>query len=472
MSAARGTAALTAAEAVFVLSGWAIHVGSKHILGLELYGTLGIVLSLLTHYRVFLATGVNRAVSRFIAEEPARAWAVRRKTIRLQLALGLGLGAGVFLAAPGLARLWGDPELVGYIRLSALFLPVFGLYSVYRGTLNGFRLFMPEALVSIVYSLLKVALLFALIWKFEVYGAVTGYLLAVAAAAGLARSRCPRAEAGSDFPLSRIVLFAVPVVSFSFLISLLQSIDLYFVRACAPDPGIDTGLYTCAQQFARIPYLLIYGLGLTLFPSIAAREKDPAEAGRVLAKGLRWGLLLGLLPACLIGGAAPGLLELVYGADTASAAGSLRVLVVGQVLLAGLYLLAVALSAAGQPWRACVLAGAALAADAGLNLLLVKPLGGIGAAWATTLAAAGGLVGGALLVRARFRTLLPPLSALRIILTGAVLYGAGALAAPSGWGVIPVLAALALLGALLLKLTGEIDREDLLMLKFIFIRQK
>ena len=472
MSTARGTAALMAAEAVFVLSGWAIHIGSKRILGLEAYGTLGILLGLLTHYRIFLATGVNRAVSRYIAEEPRRQGSIRRRAVLLQLGLGLGLGAAVWVVAPRLAEIWQSPGMTGYIRLTGFFLPVFGLYSVFRGTLNGLRLFEKEALVSILYSLLKVALLFALIGAFGIWGAVAGYLGAIVAATGLSRRVCPPEPPGPAFPLKPIVAFAVPVVSFSFLLSLLQSLDLYVVRALAPQAALSAGYYTCAQQGARIPYMLLYALGLALFPNVAARGGEEAETGRVVAKGMRWGLILALPLAAMISAAAPALMNWVYGADSAGAGAPLRILVFGQAFLALLYLAVVALAGAGHPWRATGLIAATLVLDGFLNLFLIPRYGIIGAAAATTAAGLAGLAAGLVALRGRFQAGLNLLGAGRVVGVSALIYGGIFFLRPDGWLLLPGLTAAAGVAGLLLRAVGEIDRNDGKMLMSVFSSRK
>ncbi|HPQ65304.1 MAG TPA: oligosaccharide flippase family protein [bacterium] len=473
MTAARGTFLLLAAEAAFVASGWVIHVGSKRVLGLELYGVFGILLSLLTNYRIFLATGVNRAVARYIAETPDRARAVRDAALRIQLFLGLALGAAVWFLAPILSRFWHDPALAGYIRLSAFFLPLFGLYSVFRGVLNGFRLFSREAAVSMIYSLLKVALLFALIFSLKVYGAIGGYLGAVACATVLAGFLAPAPDgSGGPFPAGKLVAFAAPVVLFSFTVSLIQHADLYFVRALAPDPGPAAGYYTCAQQFARIPYMLLYALSLTLFPTIAARSRDREAVRRTLRTWVRWGLILSLPAAALIGAAADGLAAWVYGTDSLPAGAPLRVLVFGQTALAFLFLLASALAADGAPWTAFILVGGTLAADTALCALLVPARGTLGAAAATALACAGGR--GAAWAAAGRRLGNPAgwATARRTLLAAAVAGGGAAAIAPRGWLLLVVLPALGGAAAAVLAATGEVDRKDLAMLASLFVRGK
>ncbi len=463
MKMVRGTAYLAAAEVVFVISGWIIHVGSKRILGLVEYGTFGILLSLLTHYRIFLATGVNRAVSREISREPSRDRSIRRGALKLQLGLGLGLGLAVWLAAPGLSGIWGDPRFTGYIRLTAFFLPAFGIYSVYRGVLNGHTLFGAEARVSIIYSGLKVAGLFSLIFLFSalgrdrVSGAVGGYLAAVTGAVFLARALCPPAggEDGPPFPLGKIAAFAFPVVLFSFIISLVQHLDLYFVRALLPEEAEAAGLYTCAQQFARIPYMFLYALSLTIFPVVAGRiaiAGGETAAAATIRRALRGGLLVVLPLAALIGANARSLLGWVYGPDSAAGSAALEVLIFGQTLLALLLVLATVITARGRPWVSFSLVTATLALAGILNNYLVPEAGIRGAAIATTVAAGLGMAGAGVIVYRLFGALFPPAATARIAAAAALVFALGRWWAPAGWLLPPALATLA--GVYLLVLFG------------------
>lgn len=472
MKMLRGTAYLAGAEVVFVLSGWIIHVGSKRILGLADYGTFGILLSLLTLYRIFLATGVNRAVSRAISREPAFDRSIRSQSLKLQLALGLTLGLGVWLAAPLLARIWENREFIGYIRLTAFFLPVFGLYSVYRGVLNGHNHFGEEARVSAVYSALKVFFLFLFIALFlalnldPLYGAVGGYLAAIIGAALLARGACPPVETGpgNSYPLGEIVRFAFPVVLFSFILSLIQHLDLYFVRALVPvEAEVAAGLYTCAQQFARIPYMLLYALSLTVFPVVVARTALPGgseAAAGVIRRSLRGGLLVALPLAALIGGTARPLLGWVYGPDSAAGGPALEILIFGQTLLAFLLVLATIITARGKPWISFLLVGATLILSTALNRLLVPDYDIWGAALATTLAAGLGAIGAGVIVFRLFKTLLPLAATGKIVGASALVFALGHWWSPTGWLIPPALAALAILYLGLLFLLKEIKSGD------------
>ena len=479
MKMGKGTFYLLIAEVMFVVSGWAIHIGAGRILGREYYGIFVILLSLLTLYRIFLQTGVNRAVSKYTSEEPARARLIRRQALKLQFSAGIFFGVLVWLAARPLAQVWQKEELVGYIRLTAFFLPVFGVYSVYRGSLNGQKLFDREARISIAYSLLKVIFLFTLIHLFadRVIGAVSGYLLAVIAAMVMARWSCPPAELvpGETFPILRIVSFAVPVVLLSFSVSLIQSLDLFFLRALEGSPLTDqaTSFYGCAQQFAKIPYMILYALSLTLFPTIAAhtaRAGSEHITASTIRRALRAGLLISLPAAALIGGSARELIAWIYPKINGGG-GALEILIFGQTALALLFVLTTILTAAGRARLSFALMGAALILDAALNRLLIPGFGLPGAAAATTLASLAGMALAGAGVFKNFRALIPPLSALRIPAAAALLFIAARWWGPEGWA-LP--AAFIILGAgyiLLLLLIREIDRNDWKMIKSLIIKK-
>ncbi len=473
MKMGRGTLHLMVAEGIFVLSGWAIHVGAGRILGESQYGIFVLLLSLLTHYRIFLATGVNRAVAKYVSEDPSRLRQVERKALRLQFALGWALCGLVFLLAPALSRLWQRPSLASYIRLTGLFFPAFGIYSVYRGSLNGLKLFGKEALVENVYSVLKAAGFFALVFLFRdrVTGAVVGYLVAIVGAIALARFCLPSREGSpaASFPLARIVAFAFPVVLLSFGNSLLQSLDLYFLQALLPagQTAAASSYYGCAQQFAKIPYLLLYALSLTLFPNVselvAAARKE--ETARMIGKALRAGLLLALPLAALISALSPSLIRLVYGGGFVPGAGALSLLIFGQVFLSFLIVLSNVVTAGGCPWISLALVAFTTALSAGANYLLVPAAGIMGAAGATTVAGAIGMAAAAVFVRRRFGASVLPLSALRIVLGSALLYAAARLLSPAGWAVLPAAAGLFVAYLLLLAVLGEIDANDRKMLR-------
>jgi len=477
MRMGRGTFYLMLAEVMFVLSGWIIHISAGYILGKEHYGDFVILLILLTLYRLFIQTGVNRAVSKYIAEGPSRARLIRRQALKLQMIIGLISAGAIWIAAPMLARYWQKSALAGPIRLTAVFLPVFGIYSVYRGSLNGLKLFGREAKISMLYSLIKVVCFFALIYILGLYGAVGGYLAAIIAATVLARMMCPIGGGmGETFPVLKIVRFAVPVVLFGFIIALIGHIDMLIARHLLPADLAEkvSSYYGAAQQFARVPYMLLYALSLTLFPNIASSTSIPGGeqvTSQTIRKALRAGLLIVLPIACLISAEANEVISWVYPRIDGGGE-ALRLLIFGQVFLSFLLILTTILTASGRPWLSFLLVGATLAAAILLNYLLIPIHGILGAAAATTIASGSGALLAALLVLRYFRVLIAVSSLFKIVTASGVLYGAAFLISAEGFFIPPVFLLLAGGYLLLLLAFGEIDRADWKMLKSLFRKEK
>ena len=64
-----GTIYLMAAQAAFVASGYAIHIGLARLLGPSDYGIYAVVISLMTMVNLILTTGIPQAVSKYVAHD-------------------------------------------------------------------------------------------------------------------------------------------------------------------------------------------------------------------------------------------------------------------------------------------------------------------------------------------------------------------------------------------------------------------
>lgn len=68
-----------AAQAAFVASGYAIHIGLGRLLGPAEYGTYAVVISLMTMVNLILTTGIPQAVAKYVAYDDGSAGQVRAK---------------------------------------------------------------------------------------------------------------------------------------------------------------------------------------------------------------------------------------------------------------------------------------------------------------------------------------------------------------------------------------------------------
>lgn len=74
-----GTIYLMFAQAAFVASGYAIHIGLARLLGPWDYGIYAVVISLMTMVNLILTTGIPQAVSKYVAHDAGGAWQLRVK---------------------------------------------------------------------------------------------------------------------------------------------------------------------------------------------------------------------------------------------------------------------------------------------------------------------------------------------------------------------------------------------------------
>src|SRR5687767_347161 len=105
---ARGAFYIMLSRVAFVLSGYAIHVGMAHLLTPAEYGSLGVVLGLITLWRVFLSAGVPQTTTRFIAAHQQQTYWIWRRALGVQTVGAVTLWAVYVAGIPLWVRLLSD----------------------------------------------------------------------------------------------------------------------------------------------------------------------------------------------------------------------------------------------------------------------------------------------------------------------------------------------------------------------------
>lgn len=461
----RGTLYLMLASGVFLATGYVIHFGLGRYLGPEIYGIFGVVLALMSTVHLLLTTGFPQGASKHIAEDNAGAGSIIRESTKIQVLLSLLVFALYFGLAGVIADLLNDPTLTPYIRISSLVIPAYALYSVYNnGYLNGLRRFGQQAKTTILSSLVKVGAVFALIFLgLSVTGAILGYLVAALVGFLLALKYLgPVEKSSANFKWSKLIKFGIPATLVSVVLFLLMSIDLFVVKALLA-ADVDTGYYTSAATLAKIPYFIFGGLALTLLPSISRSTSinDARLTRSYIHQSLRYMLML-LIPVVLVMSATSDeLISLVYSSRYIEAAKPFSLLIFGLGFLTVFLVLANIIMGSGKPHIAMGIALPLVPLDIVLNLFLIPRYGLPGAALATTITAALGMVIAAVYVLVRFRTLVGIRSLLKICLASLVVYAVSLQISLSALFLPFIYLSLAALYSGILLLTKEIDREDL-----------
>ncbi len=468
----KGTVQLMTAQVVFLASGYAIHFGLGRLLGPELYGIFGVVISLLTLSAIISRVGIPRAASKFIAEDVELVNTIKKKALGIILVLGIIVSSLYFIFAGVIANLLNDPTLVPYLRLSAFAILPAALYTIYLASLNGMRLFGKQATASVIYSLTKVSLVLGLVMMgYSVAGAILGYVAASLVGMLVARYQCNFKGVVNDFDVRKLIGFAIPVMFFSVATNLLMSIDLLSIKAILKE-NVLTGYYTAASTLAKPPFFIFAAVSGTLFPSIANAyaKNDKKLTSRYITQSLRYLLLLLVPLTFMVSATSENLISLVYTSTYVPAGPALGILIFGIGFMTLTTVLNAVIMGIGKPWISLTIALVIIPIAVVLNLILIPLYQLNGAAIATTVTAFIGTLISASYVFRKFKPLVSPLSFVRILIVSLFIYLISS-SYPLAGILLPLeYAFLFLIYFATLRIVGELKNEDIETVKGIFLR--
>lgn len=487
-TAGRGGLAIAGAKLYFMVAGLAQQILLKHILGLQTYGALGRVQGLASIiYNPIIATDVQ-GVSRAISGAPDDAkGATQRRVLGIHAALIVPFALGFFVAAPWTASLIGAPHLTVGLRIVAAVMLFYGLYTPFVGVINGQRRFTLQAGLDVIAATLRTVGLLGGAWYFTarghgLEGALGGFTVSAAMMALIALPLAGLGRRGEGAPsIGEHLAFIAPLFGGQLALNFLFQSELQLLGRFAADAAIAQGLgpeaadtlagaYRNAQLFCFLPYQLLLSVTFVLFPLLATahRDDDREAVARYVQTGVRLAMIIAGAMVSVTAGIPGGLLNLVFGADSAAlAARPMFVLALGQGAFAIFGILATVLTSIKHERMSALLTTAALALVAGLCFVLVRgqPYGpellmrtaiasGCGLVVATALAA--------LQVKRAAGAVVPLLTALRVPAALAVAIAfARVLPAPGKLMTLVYAPVIALVFVAVLVITRELGREDL-----------
>ena len=418
-----GLIVLIISQTVFVVCSFITNVGLARIFGPETYGTYSLVNSILTWAQLFVMSGIQFALQKFVAEEPHHAHAIKRTGFRIQLVYSLVISVLVLGFSKSIANLFQDPGLVPYIRIVALNVFIFGLYRFYIGFQNGLRQFRTQAFIVIGFSVVRLAAIFTLVFLgFSIPGALYGTMIGVTAGMmiGMAVSR---GKAGDErFDIRRLLRFAGPNVVYIVLVNVIYWLDLWFVRYF--HGSTESGFYNAAGMISKMPNFLFMALSWIMLPLISRsiHQKEAQRTQTYIERSLRFVFLLFIPFVFIILSTSEHLISLIYSETYVPGAQSLRILIVGLFFLTLYTVINNILMADNRIGTLSLLTMGLIVLDVILNLVFVPSLHLNGAALATALTSlvGAGIVG--VMVYRRFKTLIPYRTVIRGVVAAGVVF--------------------------------------------------
>lgn len=466
-----GTAYLMAAELVFILSSYLIHIGIARYLGIELYGIFGVLMSLYLINRAFLNTGIPRAVSKFISESKHNLKSIFNTSFKLQLIFSLIFALLFIIFAKPIASILKDLSLTYYIMFLGVMIIPLSISVLYQdGYLNGLRSFKKQAILKIIDPILRLLLTFLFVFLgFKIFGVLFAYFITLIVVIIIARSFLRVKNNSTKFSARKLIKFAIPITIFALALSLVRNMNVLFLKSMLED-NLATGFYTSAATLSNIPYLVLSVLSVTLMPSISrsVASNNIILTRKYISRSLRYMVLL-LLPITLvIAATSKELITLFYSSAYAPAASVLTVLIASSAFLVTFKTLSSIITGSGKPKIIMSIALISLVIIITLNIFLIPSLGIMGAAIASLITSFLAFMASAIYVYSKFNTLINLKSFLKILISSLIIFSIASYLHYSG---ILLLVTYAILGAVyftLLLLLKEIKEEDINLIRKLF----
>lgn len=382
VEAGKGALFIGAAKVFFMLSGFVQQVLLARFINVASLGAFGAVNSAISVVNNTIVQATIQSVSKFTAEDDARAGAVQRAALRLLTPIGMLFALAFFLGAPLLAEFEKAPTYVPYYRMASAIPLLYSIYAVFVGSANGLRRFRTQARFDMTFSAAKTVLLLGGAALVGVGGAFQGFALAAlfivafsARVMGLRRKADPT---GATFPLGRLAAFWAMIFGYNLLLNveLLYDQPLLHHFAGVVDPargGVIAGHYQALRTLALLPYQALLVVTFVIFPLISrstfAADREATRA--YVTQTLRVALILAAAMGVALGARPAALIAILFRPEYQEGARALPILVVGECSLALLAVSCAILNASGRALAAVLLMATTVLTGIGLAYALV-----------------------------------------------------------------------------------------------------
>lgn len=268
------------AKVIFVLVGYGIHMYLGKSLTPAIYGSIGVIMSIININYNFLSNGARQAASHLIASNCYNNHDLIKKSYFYQMIIACTLAFINFCFANLSAEILNHPELANYIRIAAAIIPFTALYFISVGILNGFRLLVYEAITVSLYPLARLSIIpfVAFVFHDSVLGTIAGFFIAaligciignlyIIKKANVLNDTKPKVsnkEYGKQI---------IDFLAFFLCITAILNLDMLFVNALVLDVNA-VGYYTGATNFSKVSYYLLSAIYLVALPTITRQYND------------------------------------------------------------------------------------------------------------------------------------------------------------------------------------------------------
>ncbi len=364
------------------------------------YGTFSLALVVLQSAAIISGLGLSRGAIRYIAYfrsggDKAKVRMAMSASLRFSMLASIIVGLVVFLTADAIAlNIFNAPDLIPALKIFAIGIPFSTLTSVLVAFFRGFGRIVPWVLFqsiilnSIALIIMIIILTAGLPFVTVFYAYLTAVILTSITLALYTAKKLPEPIAltsnKEDPPITReLLLFSLPLLGSTLIGMLIMHIDTLMIGYFKTMDMV--GLYNAAYPMASFISIPLIALNLMYTPvatGLYAQNKI-SEIRRNYAVLTKW-LVSITLPIFLVMALFPeASIHLLFGQEYIAAATALRILAIGFIINNLLGPNGETLLALGR--TNFILWGTIAAATLNitLNILLIPPLGMVGAAIAS-----------------------------------------------------------------------------------------
>lgn len=369
-----------AGKLILVLSGYFLHFYLGRSLTVESYGYMGIIMTIINFDYLFLNNGIRQAVSNNIAKDKYNLRDLLIKSLCFEIIFIIILFTINYYCAGIIATILGDISLVPYIKIIAVMIPFLGMYFLNLGVLNGFKFFVCEATIIMIYPLLKLFVIpcVEVNDKDPVMGVVYGYLLAAVIIFMISICcviiKCKIKQ--NNNPAINMKKYVYSIFDFSVLFSvasLIMSLDIIIVKRFSATKN-NVGYYTGVSEFGKAAYYILAAFYLVILPIMSSYHAENRMKDMITKiKEIMQIILVCVLPiVCIITASSKHLLSLFYLPEYSQGKNALSALSMGMFFLGLTIMFCIILSAIGYEKYITYIAVSMIAIYVPLCIILTK----------------------------------------------------------------------------------------------------
>lgn len=467
-----GTARIFVAELLFPLTALITTGFLTRRLGPEKYGVLALTLTTIIWIESAINSFWTKATIKFVGE--ADDWKpVGATMIRLSLKLGIAAMLLVWLLAAPLSRLYSEPDLAMYLRVCAIDIPLLCVGQAYRNVLIGRGNYRAGAAARVGRWLARMVLVMVLVQAgFSIPGALLGVIGSSLAELLLSRWHLGAGMFGNQAPVPLpIQRYGALLFLSTICLIVLNGMDLFMLKILG-GTAAEAGIYSAAQSLSLLPGLFSWTFSSLLLATLSRQLADcQQERARELARDAMRVTMLLLPVAAIIAGAAPEIVQVVFGAEFLPAGPLLALLIVGAISNVMLMVSITIMTAAGLPARTIVFTAPLVLLALVGHLVLIPRFGQQGAALVTVVVSSLGALAAGAGVYAMWKVWPPVGTLLRSLMIGLVV-GTVSLWWPTpGMLVFPKLVVLGIISTLGYWWIGEFRPGEIAAVRSLLLRK-